>query len=100
MKLSDKQRQVAKDLALTGAAVTAGVKIYETGKDMIKGIKKKVKAHKDKKEFMNESGTKWKETDTDAYELQKAEFLDDGKISRDEGKLLRKYKNNLYKEGE
>ena len=79
-KLSDKQRQMAKDLMYVGGAVQAASGIYKAGKKFVKGVKEKVKKHKDKKEFMNEEGTKWKETDTTGYEAQKAEFLDDGKI--------------------
>ena len=99
-KLSDKQRQFAKDVMYVGGAVQAASGIYKAGKKFVKGVKEKVKKHKDKKEFMNEEGTKWEETDKTGYEAQKAEFLDDGKISRKEGKILREYKNNLYKEGE
>ena len=94
-KLSDKQRQLARDMMLVGGAVAAADKIYQTGKKVVKGIKdKRAKKKAEKEAKKQEEGTVTVGEVTVNPEARRT------KDTAKKGSIQsRKYDNNTYKEG-
>ena len=95
-KLSKKQRQVAQDVALVGAAVAGATKLYETGKKVYKGVKANIKKRKEKKKLEEQK----KNEKLARVKKEEQLSLDTGVTTKEAGKVLRAYKNNKYKEGQ